>query len=221
VLSRNSSWRGFLERLPWRAIGRWWAVGLSFFFVGLGMLYLCMDVLRMPLLIGTLLVAEVTTIVRYAINDRWVFGERRPSWTRLWQFHLANAGGFAIWWTATNILARTGVCKSALRRALSQAYTFLVNAFSGYNILYHNGMAVTLRYNVMRWGPYSFGFGFQAELITRLLDEGASIMEIPVAPTHRQKAGGNSAVNWCNFLSVGHTLLEILIRRVRKHAFRK
>ena len=111
--------------------------------------------------------------------------------------------------------------KSALRRASSQAYTFLVNALSGYNIRYYNGMAVTLRYNVMRWGPYSFGFGFQAELVTRLLDEGATFIEIPVAATHQKKAGGNSALNWKNFLSVGHTLLEILIRRVRKRAFKK
>jgi hypothetical protein len=73
----------------------------------------------------------------------------------------------------------------------------------------------------MRWGPYSFGFGFQAELITRLLDEGATYLEIPVFASHEEKAGGNSALNWRNYLSVGHTLLEIFIRRIRKHAFHK
>lgn len=111
--------------------------------------------------------------------------------------------------------------KPAFRRLLSWCYTSLVNTLSGYHIHYYNGLPVTLRYNVMRWGPYSFGFGFQAELITRLLDEGATIMEVLVIATHREKAGGNSALNWRNFLSVGHTLLEILIRRVRKHAFKK
>ena len=109
MLLENSSRPGWVDRLPWMAIGRWWAVGGSFFLVGLGMLYICMDVVGMPLLLGTLLVAEVTTIVRYAINDRWVFGERRLSWTRLWQFHVANVGGFAIWWAATNFLARAGI----------------------------------------------------------------------------------------------------------------
>ena len=73
----------------------------------------------------------------------------------------------------------------------------------------------------MRWGPYSFGFGFQAELITRLLDEGASYIEIPLSNTHREKSGGNSALNFKNLLSVGHTLSEVLIRRVRKRALRK
>jgi hypothetical protein len=73
----------------------------------------------------------------------------------------------------------------------------------------------------MRWGPYSFGFGFQAELITRLLDEGASYIEIPVTARHQAKTGGNSALNIKNFLSVSHTLLEMLIRRIRRRTFHK
>jgi putative flippase GtrA len=108
--------------LPWRAIGRWWTAGLAFFFVGLVVLYLFMDVFRMPLLFGTLLAAEVTTIVRYAINDRWVFGHRRPAWTRFWQFHVACASGAAIWFAAANVLPRFGVhylLASAMGSALS------------------------------------------------------------------------------------------------------
>lgn len=111
--------------------------------------------------------------------------------------------------------------KSMLRRFLSQAYAFLVNKLSGYQIRYYNGLALTLRYNVMRWGPYSFGFGFQAELITRLLDEGATYLEIPVVATHQNKVGRNSVLNWRNFLSVGHTLLEVSLRRLRKRALKK
>jgi glycosyltransferase involved in cell wall biosynthesis len=110
--------------------------------------------------------------------------------------------------------------KSPLRRAVSKLYTSLVNSLSGYHIRYYNGLALHLRYNVMRWGPYSFGFGFQAELITRLLDEGATFIEVPVTASHQEKSGGQSALNWKNFLSVTHTLLDVLIRRVRKHAFR-
>jgi glycosyltransferase involved in cell wall biosynthesis len=111
--------------------------------------------------------------------------------------------------------------KPPLRRGLSQTYTFLVNLLSGYKIRYYNGLALHLRYNVMRWGPHSFGFGFQAELITRLLDEGATYIQIPVIATHEEKDGKNSALNWKNFLSVGHTLLEVLIRRARRHVFQK
>ena len=111
--------------------------------------------------------------------------------------------------------------KSAFRQWLSNFYTVVVNLLSGYKIRYYNGLATHLRYNVMRWGPYSFGFGFQAELITRLLDEGASYIEIKVQGTHTEKSGRNSALNIKNFLSVGHTLSEVLIRRVRKRALQK
>lgn len=111
--------------------------------------------------------------------------------------------------------------KPWLRRTLSRTYTQLVNALSGYTIHYYNGCALHLRYNVMRWGPYSFGFGFQAELMTRLLDEGATFVEIPVHTYHVEKAVHNSAVNFKNFLSVGHTLLEIFIRRLRRRVFHK
>ncbi len=111
--------------------------------------------------------------------------------------------------------------KPVLRRTLSHVYTNLVNALSGYKFHYYNGCALHLRYNVMRWGPYSFGFGFQAELITRLLDEGAKFIEIPVNVTHVEKAAHNSAINIGNFLSVGHTLLEIFIHRLRRRVFQK
>jgi putative flippase GtrA len=130
MLLENSPKLGWVERLPWIALCRWWAVGLSFYLAGLCMLYVSMDVARMPLLGGTLLVAEVTTIVRYAINDRWVFGEQRLSWSRLWQFHVANVGGFTIWWVATNILARSGVhylLASTAGTACSVLFSMLTN----------------------------------------------------------------------------------------------
>jgi hypothetical protein len=111
--------------------------------------------------------------------------------------------------------------KSAFREWLSHFYTFLINTLSGYNIRYYNGQATHIRYNVMRWGPYSFGFGFQAELITRLLDEGATYIEVEVGGSHTNKEGKNSALNLKNFLSVSHTLLETLIRRIRKRTFKK
>jgi glycosyltransferase involved in cell wall biosynthesis len=109
--------------------------------------------------------------------------------------------------------------KGITRLFLSKAYTMLVNTISGYNLKYYNGLAVHLRYNVMRWGPYSFGFGFQAELVTRLLDEGATYVEIPVEATHVEKDARASAINWRNILSVMHSLLELLVRRIRRQTF--
>jgi glycosyltransferase involved in cell wall biosynthesis len=107
------------------------------------------------------------------------------------------------------------VGKSKGRRLLSKTFTFLVNLISGYNIQYYNGMAVHLRYNVMRWHPSSYGFGFQADILTRLLDEGASYVQVRSFGADR-KGGKSTALTSRNFLSVCHTLLELTIRRVRR-----
>jgi glycosyltransferase involved in cell wall biosynthesis len=109
--------------------------------------------------------------------------------------------------------------KSALRMGVSRLYTFLVNVFSGNSIHYYNGGAVHLRYNVLRWHPYSFGFGFQADFITRLIDEGATYIQVPVRGSHTNKERGASPFHIRNFVSTGHTLFEILRRRINRILF--
>jgi glycosyltransferase involved in cell wall biosynthesis len=105
--------------------------------------------------------------------------------------------------------------KSALRNILSSSYTWLVNFISGYKIKYYNGLAIMKRRDVMRWNPNSHGFGFQADLVTRLLERGASYLEIPVT-AHERNDGKPKAINFRNLCSVGHSLLNILIRRLSK-----
>jgi len=105
--------------------------------------------------------------------------------------------------------------KAPYRRLLSRTFTFLVNLISGYHLKYYNGMAIHLRYNVMRWHPSSYGFGFQADILTRLLDEGASYIQVTSYGNDR-KGGGSTALTMRNFLSVTHTLLELAIRRLRR-----
>jgi len=106
------------------------------------------------------------------------------------------------------------------RRLLSRTFTGLVNMISGYRIRYYNGLATHLRYNVMRWHPSSYGFGFQADIITRLLDEGTSYIQIPRLTVER-KGTTSTALTMRNILSVIHTLLEITIRRVRRFLYGK
>jgi glycosyltransferase involved in cell wall biosynthesis len=107
------------------------------------------------------------------------------------------------------------VGKQQSRKLLSMIFTFLVNLISGYRLKYYNGLAIHLRYNVMRWHPSSYGFGFQADILTRLLDEGASYMQVPSSGIDR-KGSGSTALTMRNFLSVTHTLLELVIRRIRR-----
>ena len=104
--------------------------------------------------------------------------------------------------------------KSFSRVAVSKLYTFLVNLFSGYSIHYYNGCAVHLRYNVLRWHSYAYGFGFQADMITLLLQQGATYLQIPVRVGHTNKGRGASPFHFRNFVSTGHTLFEILRRRI-------
>jgi glycosyltransferase involved in cell wall biosynthesis len=104
--------------------------------------------------------------------------------------------------------------KSAIRIAVSKFYTFLVNLCSGYSIRYYNGNALHLRYDVLRWHSYAYGFGYQADFITRLLQEGASYLEVGVSVGHTNKGRGASPFHIRNIVSTGHTLLEILRRRL-------
>lgn len=106
------------------------------------------------------------------------------------------------------------VGKSYHRVAISKVYTFLVNLLSGYSINYYNGCAVHLRYNVLRWHSYAYGFGFQADMITRLLQQGATYVQVPVRVGHTNKGRGASPFHIRNIVSTGHTLFEIFRRRI-------
>ena len=119
-----------MERLPWRPLARWWIVGMAFLAVGTGILYVFTGLLRIPLMLGTLLAAEFTLLVRFLINDSWVFGHQRPTWKRLWQFHVASAGGTGIWWVVSNSLPHFGVhylIASVAGSACSMLFSIMTN----------------------------------------------------------------------------------------------
>ena len=80
-------------------------------------------------------------------------------------------------------------------------------------------MAVHLRYNVMRWHTNYRGFGFQADLITRLLDEKFNYIEVPIQVVER-RSGQSTALSLKNILSILHTFLDIFIRQLGKAVYR-
>lgn len=73
------------------------------------LLYGFVDLAGLSVAAGSLLAAEVATILRFWINEYWVFTTRKPTWIKLGQFHVANAGATAVWWVATNLLDRLGL----------------------------------------------------------------------------------------------------------------
>jgi glycosyltransferase involved in cell wall biosynthesis len=110
--------------------------------------------------------------------------------------------------------------KSAYRRLLSSAFSGLVNLVSGFRLHYYNGLAVHLRHNVMRWHPNTRGFGFQADIICLLLDQGFSYKEVAVKTIERRASGSSNALNYRNLLSVAHTLVDLIFRRIANWVYR-
>jgi hypothetical protein len=92
-----------------------------------------------------------------------------------------------------------------------------VNRASGYHLRYYNGCPIYRRYDVMRFHLETTGFGYQAEFLTRLLHEGKSYVEIPLVSIDRE---GSGSLNFRNFVSVGHSLLKIGLRRMRVALFK-
>ena len=109
--------------------------------------------------------------------------------------------------------------KSAFRQQLTKVYAGIINLISGLKLHYYNGLAVHLRYNIMRWHPNTRGFGFQADIICMLHDLGFTMKEIPVR-TVELKGGASQALTWKNILSVGHTIFDIVVRRVANRVYR-
>ena len=88
---------------------RWLAVGVLFAGVGIGLLKILAGIFAWPYALATFCSGEICTLLRFLLVDRWVFGHSRPPWKRLWQYHIANAVGFAVWWSAANLLKSVGV----------------------------------------------------------------------------------------------------------------
>ena len=111
--------------------------------------------------------------------------------------------------------------KTGIRKCLSNLFTGIVNLISGYKIGYYNGLPVFKRYDILRWHPSSYGFGFQADVVTRLLDEGSTYMHFRLDDCVDRKGKKASALSMRNFLSICHTLLEISVRRLRRELYER
>jgi len=110
--------------------------------------------------------------------------------------------------------------KGFRRELISKSYTGLINLITGNKIHYYNGLHVHLRHNVMRWHSNTRGFGFQAELLCLLLDFGFTYREVQVVIEERRE-GRSNALTLRNFVSVGHTVFEIFVRRLSRWVYRK
>lgn len=109
--------------------------------------------------------------------------------------------------------------KGLKRLIISSTYTKLINLITGNRLHYYNGLAVHLRYNVMRWHSNTRGFGFQADILCLLIDLGFTYTEVPITASEHRK-GPSNALTLRNLLSVAHTIFAIAIRRISNLVYR-
>jgi glycosyltransferase involved in cell wall biosynthesis len=100
------------------------------------------------------------------------------------------------------------------RRWLSRQYTKLVNFISGYNMRHYHGTPLYRRIDVVRWHSYRT-VGFYADLITRMLDEGVSYIQVPTI-IHEREKGKSRALRLRNIISLGIGFADMLLRRFSK-----
>jgi 8-oxo-dGTP pyrophosphatase MutT (NUDIX family) len=115
-----------------KSIVRWLAAGLFFMGVNTGFLYLLVRLAALRVVVATVVSAEICTVLRFILNEWWVFGTNIFSWRRLWQYHLANGGAFLVWWAGTNVLTGIGlnyIAASILAVSLSTGFSFASNFF--------------------------------------------------------------------------------------------
>ena len=105
------------------------------------------------------------------------------------------------------------------RRFLSGSFTLMVDLLGGHRLKYYNGPVLHRTENVREWFSETCGFGYQAELLCRLLDDGISVVEVQVPNSDRQ-TGFSKAFTVRNLFSVANTLLHISLRRIEKILFR-
>jgi glycosyltransferase involved in cell wall biosynthesis len=101
--------------------------------------------------------------------------------------------------------------RTVFRHVLSWIFTRLVNFAAGFRLHYYNGCPIYRSWDVVRFHVEATGMGYQAEFLTRLLNEGRTFIEVPLKALDRE---GSISLKLRSFISVGHSLLKITLRRL-------
>ncbi|MEZ5785111.1 MAG: glycosyltransferase family 2 protein [Xanthobacteraceae bacterium] len=99
--------------------------------------------------------------------------------------------------------------KTPTRYLVSRTYTSLLNMISGHRLHYYNGLPVHRRDLLSRLTITSTGFGFQGEILVKLMKSGFSYVQVGVLGaecTHR-----TSAFRLKNVVSVATTLFGLVV----------
>jgi len=102
------------------------------------------------------------------------------------------------------------------RRLISVTYTRIIQWISGHHLAYFNGFVLHRRKNVLKHRVATFGLGYQAEMMTKILDDpGVSYVAVKVH-NHDRLYGMSTAFSPRNVLSVMGSVWRIFLRRVKR-----
>lgn len=100
------------------------------------------------------------------------------------------------------------------RQIISRGFTICVNILSGFSLKYYNGGNLYPRESVMKYRSRAYGFGFLAEMLTQMLNDGLSYLEVPIRFSERQNSV-STALKPRNILLTSQSLFYIFLHRLR------
>lgn len=103
--------------------------------------------------------------------------------------------------------------KSTTRYLVSRTYTGLLNLLFGYRLRYYNGLPVYRRALLTAISITSGGFGFQGEIVVKLLKSGCTYVEVGVDGAEETRR--SFALRPRNVVSVARTLAHLVLEIVR------
>jgi dolichol-phosphate mannosyltransferase len=98
--------------------------------------------------------------------------------------------------------------KTPMRYFISRSYTRLLNVLSGYKLNYYNGLPVHRRTLLTQTIMTSSGFGFQGEILVKLLKSGHSFVQVGVLGS--ETTNKTSVFRLKNLASVTKTVLKLI-----------
>jgi glycosyltransferase involved in cell wall biosynthesis len=99
------------------------------------------------------------------------------------------------------------------RTLISKAFTVTLNIITGRNLKYYNGLQIHKAEVLKRMKIHSSGFGFQAEVLVKGLQHGASYVQVPMDLIERLH-GESKAFKVKNFIDVAKTIWLICLLRI-------
>lgn len=106
------------------------------------------------------------------------------------------------------------------RRLISKLYVMLIHLLSGTKLRYYNGTVIHKRENILQCKDIGSGFGYQAEILCKLIGEGCTTIEVPFRADQANKEG-SSAFKLSNICSVLGSFFRIAKRRFLRISLRK